>query len=264
MSSGIRFSYQDVSKYFTEQGCELLETEYQNARTKMRYRCSCGNESTIVFDSFRRGNRCRACGGKKIAQHFSYDQNVAKKKFADIGCELLGEYHGSSVKVQFRCSCGRVSEGLPNNIWRRKRCRECGTEARSGSGHYMWCDDRDEYKLRCSFKDRCHKLITMVLNVTGRVKNKKSAELLGYDYKQLQEYVQRHPNWEKVKDRKWHIDHIFPIKAFLEYGISDLKIINALDNLRPIDAKENMCKNAKYDKREFISWLQTKGVSCES
>jgi hypothetical protein len=58
----------------------------------------------------------------------------------------------------------------------------------------------------------------------------------------------------------WHTDHIFPIKAFLDYGIVDIKIINCLENLRPLDAKENLCKNAKYDKVLFEQWLQSKGV----
>jgi hypothetical protein len=31
-----------------------------------------------------------------------------------------------------------------------------------------------------------------------------------------------------------HVDHIFPIQAFLDHGILDLKTINALDNLRPM------------------------------
>jgi hypothetical protein len=99
------------------------------------------------------------------------------------------------------------------------------------------------------------------LNVTGRVKNKRSAEMLGYDYKQLQEHIIGHQSWPTLKDKAWHVDHIFPIKAFIDYGISDLKVINALDNLRPLGAIENMCKNASYDKNEFERYLRYKGVS---
>ena len=53
---------------------------------------------------------------------------------------------------------------------------------------------------------------------------------------------------------------VHPIKAFLDQGISDLKIINALDNLMPLDATENMCKNAKYDKEGFLNYLKNKGI----
>lgn len=46
----------------------------------------------------------------------------------------------------------------------------------------------------------------------------------------------------------WHIDHIKPINAFLDEGITDPKMINALDNLRPIRKEENLKKNCKYEK----------------
>lgn len=263
MASGKRLSYEEVKQYFAEQGCELLSNEYKNAHTKVKYRCSCDREAEIVFYSFKAGNRCRQCGNAKISERFYYDQTKAEEKFKAVGCQLIGEYLGASKKVSFRCHCGEISEGLPNNIWRSGRCKKCGLKARSGSNHYMWYHDRDQFKELCNFKDRCHKLITMVLNVTGRVKNKKSAELLGYDYKRLQEYIKSHPNWAGLKGKKWHVDHIFPIKAFIDHGISDLKIINALDNLRPIEAAENCSKNAKYDKDEFYVWLKTKGIDKE-
>ena len=44
-----KLTYEYVRDYFSEQGCELLETEYKNCMTKMRYRCKCGNISKISF-----------------------------------------------------------------------------------------------------------------------------------------------------------------------------------------------------------------------
>lgn len=119
----------------------------------------------------------------------------------------------------------------------------------------MWVPDREQYKQDCLFRQRAYKLVRMVLNVTGRVKNKRTAALLGYDYKQLQEHITTHPNWKLVKDSEWHIDHIFPIKAFLDANIYDIKLVNCLENLRPVSKEENLAKNAKYDKLEFKQWL---------
>lgn len=260
MSSGIRLKYEDVKSYFEEKGCELLEEEYKNARTKMKYRCSCGNVSSIVYDSFKRGNRCQECGNRKSSQKQSLTQSQAEQKFKDCGCVLLGEYQGSSVKVKYQCECGRVSESTPNNIWRGRRCMDCGTARRSSSHHYMWRKDRKKFEWEYTFRQRCYKLIRMVLKVTGRVKNEKTAALLGYDYKQLQKHITGHPDWLELEGKKWHIDHIFPIKAFLDYGISDLKFINDLDNLRPMLGIENCKKNAKYDKKAFEAYLESKGV----
>ncbi len=260
MASGIKLTYEYVSNYFKENGCELLEKEYKNARTKMRYKCICGNTSEIVFYSFKLGNRCRECGNKKNSEKQSLSQIEAYNKFQDVGCVLIGEYKSSSESVKFKCHCGRVSDGIPNNIWKRKRCGKCGVEARSGHNHYMWYDDRDKFYELCSFKDRCHKLITMSFRVSGRVKNKKTAELLGYDYKKLQDHITSFPEWNEIRKGKWHVDHIFPIKSFIEHGISDLKLINSLDNLRPLPFRENCRKSSKYCKIDFYKWLEEKGV----
>lgn len=57
------FSY--ICDFFKKNNCELLETTYQDSRTAMKYRCSCGNISKINFSSFQNGNRCMKCGAKK-------------------------------------------------------------------------------------------------------------------------------------------------------------------------------------------------------
>jgi hypothetical protein len=261
---GIRLTYEFVQKYFADQGCELLDTEYKNARTKLRYRCSCGNEACIVFDSFRQGNRCRKCGTRRAAEKQTLTQAQVEQIFRDGGCELLGEYVSSRAKMKYRCSCGQVSEISVNNFQKGHRCWDCGVKKRSSENHYEWQDDREALAARFAFRQRSYKLVQMVLKVTGRIKNKRTAALLGYDYKQLQEHITNHPNWPLVKDGRWHIDHIFPIKAFADYGITDLAVVNSLDNLRPLGYKENISKHGRYDKAEFEKYLSTKGISWKS
>lgn len=192
--------YEKVKAYFAEHGCELLDVEYKNARTKMKYKCVCGDISEIVFDSFQRGNRCQKCGGKKISD------------------KVAGENH-------------------PN-----------------------WNPNREQVKSNLYFRKRCCGLVKNALKCIGRTKISKTAELLGYDYKQLREHIQNHPNWNIVKNGKWHVDHKFPIKAFLDYGISDLKVINGLDNLQPLSKRDNLSKHDSYDSGEFEKWLISKGV----
>lgn len=45
---------------------------------------------------------------------------------------------------------------------------------------------------------------------------------------------------------EWHVDHIRPIKSFLDNGITDCNIINDPMNLQPLWAKDNLIKGAKY------------------
>jgi hypothetical protein len=76
---------------------------------------------------------------------------------------------------------------------------------------------------------------------------------------QLREHIFAHKNWSKINNQKWHLDHIFPIKAFLDYGIKDMKLINCLENLQPLTVFENCVKNDKYDASAFENWLIAKG-----
>jgi len=195
-----RLEFEYVKKFFSDQSCELLESSYLNARRPLKYKCICGNESKIAFDSFKRGNRCRGCGNCKISE-----------------------------KV-------------------------------AGSKHPNWNPDRDKVKSNLSFRKKCCSLLKNTLKCLGRAKKNKTAELLGYDYRQLREHIQTHPNWSLVKNDKWQIDHKFPIKAFLDYGISDLKLINGLDNLQPLSKKDNLSKHDSYNSVEFEKWLLSKGI----
>jgi len=80
-------------------------------------------------------------------------------------------------------------------------------------------------------------------------KSDRTSVLLGYEKENLRSHLE-----EKFKDGmswenygKWHIDHIIPIKHFLDKNINDPKIINALDNLQPLWAEENLTKSSRMD-----------------
>jgi hypothetical protein len=73
-----------------------------------------------------------------------------------------------------------------------------------------------------------------------------------YSFPILKEYEEN--------DIKWDIDHIFPIKAFLDYSIDDPKIINSLDNLQPLEHIENIKKSGYYNKEDFENYLKSKGI----
>ena len=82
---------------------------------------------------------------------------------------------------------------------------------------------------------------------------------MGYTPKDLKEHLVNHSNWKRVKDEVWNIDHIFPVKAFIDYGIKDMSLINCLENLQPLEKYDNLSKGRKYDKKQFEKWLISKG-----
>lgn len=196
------FSYDYVKKYFEKNGCVLIEKNYINARKKLKYVCVCGNISSIIFESFKVGNRCRECGNKK------------------------------------------------NSLWMKKN--------RLGKNNPRWIKDRNKKKIDDRFANRCRNMVKNVLKNFNLKKTEKTEKILGYKFFELKEHLESHPNWQKVKNKKWHIDHIFPLKAFIDYDIKDVRLANCLENLQPMEEIENISKSCKYNKDEFENWLVSK------
>lgn len=129
--------------------------------------------------------------------------------------------------------------------------KECGLEKLRGSNHHNWVDDREKLKLDRTFRKRCYKALQSSLKATDKEKVGRTSDMLGYGPKELQEHITNHPNWDNVKDKRWHLDHIFPIEAFIQHKIYDLKLINCLENLRPITQRENNQKKDKYGNGDY-------------
>ena len=260
------FPYEEVKKYFKEHGCELLETEYKNSNTLMKYRCNCKRISYITFYCFKYGQRCKECGIRKSSEKKSFDYEYVYDYFKERGCELLEkEYKDNKAPMKYRCSCKRISYIAFSCFKSGQRCRECGIKKRKGKNNCNWIEDREELKERNKFKYKCRMTLKYVLKKIGKEKNDKTCKMLGYNYKELRGHICAHSNWEKVKDGDYHLDHYFPIKAFLDYGIRDIRLINCLENLQPLTKKDNLEKGAKYDEKEFEEWLIGKGyeIICE-
>lgn len=122
-----KHTFESVKKYFKDVGCELLQTDYKNVRTKLKFKCSCGEESTILFTNFKKGQRCAECGGTK-KHTFEY----VKKYFEDAGCELLeSSYVNNKASMNYKCCCGNVAAITFDSFKRGARCMSC-----SGSEKY--------------------------------------------------------------------------------------------------------------------------------
>ena len=101
-------------------------------------------------------------------------------------------------------------------------------------------------------------MLNYTLRQTNQLKNKRHNVMLGYSCSDLKMHIESlfEPwmNWHNMGNhytvgtqQKWSIDHIKPISQFIKEDIYDISIINALSNLRPLDARENQIKNNKYN-----------------
>lgn len=120
-SGNKQLTYEYVVNYFMDNNCELLENEYKNNRTKMKYRCECGNISYITFYNFQIGKRCKKCAG---LEKLSYE--YVKQYFIDHGCKLLEDsYINNHTKMKYECSCGNISRITFHNFQNEHRCKVC-------------------------------------------------------------------------------------------------------------------------------------------
>lgn len=113
------------------------------------------------------------------------------------------------------------------------------------------------YKSRKYYKDvlsknENHKLkmfMRACLRRTSTSRNEeKTREILGYTSIDLRSRIQFNfkpgMTWDNYGE--WHIDHVKPISRFLDQGIVNPKIINALCNLKPLWAADNLRKNNSF------------------
>ena len=256
MAKGHKLLFEEVRNEFAINKCKLLEDSYINNVSPMRFICHCGNESFISYANFRKKKCCKKCGWEKKRKSERKSIKEVQKIFDDAGFKLLDtEYINVLTPLKCRCSCGNEFKIRLFCLQRGQvSCSKCDNNR--NVNHYKWNVDRERIAFNRNMSLRCGNLLRRCLTIFNSIKNDSTASLLGYTPIQLFNHLSSHPKWEKLKKTKWHIDHIFPIKAFLDYGITDLRIINKLENLRPCSAAENLSKNDKYDKNEFEIWLK--------
>lgn len=254
----------EVARYFKQHGCQMLG-EYHNSRTPIEYRCSCGNISKIKFYSFKEGHRCRKCCYENKSQFLKMKYADINKAFKSRGCVLLeSTYTDSKTLMKYKCVCGNITQICWGNFQQGQTCVECFKNRISGKNSYNWNPDRDVVLFNSSLNSRYGRLLRSSLDAIGKRKRDSGLKLLGYSRQELRNRILLHPFYKEVKNSKWSIDHVFPIKAFIEHGVFDCSLINCLDNLRPLSNSDNCAKQDDYCESDFETWLKSKGYEFAS
>lgn len=254
-----KFTLEQVQGFYEEKGCELLEQKYVNSMTPMHFRCSCGEIGKCEYGNFRQGRRCFNCKGVRTSENLrAKDEDIAKL-CEEYGCKFVRSWiKCKKTRIEFICKCGCNWEAYLTNFKNCPNCKKCGNKKVSAPNCYMYDPDRDAVALRKRFRKMCGQHIHRFMKATGQTKTKSTHKLLGYSPIDLQEHILNHPDYKNcIKNGDWHVDHIFPIQAFLDHKIYDLRLINHLDNLRPMPGPENLSKADSYSEKEFLKWLKS-------
>lgn len=145
------YTLEEVQEVFRERGYVLLEDEYVNSITKLRYQCNKhpDKDLSITFSDLNNGGKgCVYCAGLNKP-----DFQEVKSKFESLGLELLEtEYKNQRTKMRYRCRKHpeTVQEAIYKTIKKGHGCKKCGYEraskSNSGSGNWNWGGGVSELK----------------------------------------------------------------------------------------------------------------------
>lgn len=147
-------------------------------------------------------------------------------------------------------TCNVCGKTLPGNAFVRGRkakkgvlgvCKKCSNKRRrkvpGDAGYAAHC---------VTLLQRA--ILSRTLKLTSEDKLARTAEVLGYTAKQLRARLEVNflPGMDWSNRNLWHVDHTIPISYFIKRGETRPHIINALCNLKPLWAKDNMSKGDKH------------------
>ena len=155
LADELRISYEDVKKYFEEEGYVLLSLIYVNSKEPLEVICPRGHfTNTLSFSNFKTGNRCKKCAiiDTHNEQRHSYD--YVKEYIESFGYTLLStEYESAKKLLLVQCDKKHKPYDVSfDNFKTGYRCPKCGIVSSSEKNKHSYeyvknYLDNDGYKL---------------------------------------------------------------------------------------------------------------------
>lgn len=189
--------------------------------------------------------RCDNCG----LERYVTEQNLRRRQTGPIGqchpCyvrspEAAAVRRGAKHSDEAKAKVGAAAKGRPTSDYKRKRL----SETHSGARNRRWNPDREQVTRNTRARKESYMLLEGCLRRIGKKKIGRAEQMLGYTGLELMAHIESLflPGMSWSHRAAWHIDHIKPVSHFVAEGISDVKIINALSNLQPLWAADNLSK----------------------
>ncbi len=121
-----RNTIENLERLARSKGGECLSKQYQNAISKLKWRCDKGHMWMAMPMHITRGHWCPKCGFLRAANlkrsGISEMQEIAESRG---GICLSKKYENSNSKLEWRCSCGHVWITMARNVKRGSWCPKC-------------------------------------------------------------------------------------------------------------------------------------------
>lgn len=184
--------------------------------------------------SFRNTNNA-TCLHCVSAYHVeTYDENKSKQKVAQA-TKWAKENRERSREIKKRW--------CDNNPEKTAELREVSNSVRNEKRRLQRINGDPSFIVRECMSD----MVKRVVKLSGKKKKLKTCEYLGYTVLELKEHLESlfedGMTWENRGE--WHVDHIVPVSWWLKESVTDPSCINALINLQPLWAKDNLAKSDK-------------------
>lgn len=216
----IEFKCRDNRTKYCSDSCK----DYKNAEYFTKYRLNNREKiKKVVSESTKKWYNN---GGKDI-----------RKKYQEENKEVIKSYNNERYESIDK---ERLSKYYQKNIDQIKKKRQ---EYRKTEEYKL---KRKEYNDRISYRNRYRYMLKGYFDRVRLNKNNSTCDILGYtdiEFKlQIESMFLEDMSWTS---KNFQIDHIVPICAFIDG--TDPKIVNSLENLRPIYGIENKKKFNNID-----------------
>ena len=197
----------------------------------------CGETNVSLFYSSK-NNICKPCLSKERAERWKNDKDYRDRqkvrKSSDEYKKKASEYHFKNRDRRLR-----LQKEYHKRTYhlRKHKQREYEQQPHVATARFI--------------RQQVHR----VLGKVGTKKEFHSLEYVDYTPIELKEHIeslfQPGMSWDNhgLGEGKWQIDHKKEVAQYIKEGITDINIINRLDNLQPLWTEEHSQKTADFRKQ---------------
>lgn len=194
-----------------------------------------------------RDGKCSACNQARVLAHKLANPDKVKESSRRYHAENR-DVHLIAAKVYRESNPEKVAAAKKRCYERTKvpkpRVYVLKPEAEKVASANKYFRERRKSDPTFKMSTYTRNMLRRVLRATGEIKKGSTRDILGYDGGQLKSHIEGQfkpgMTWENYGE--WHIDHKIPISLMTLYGVNDPAIINALSNLQPMWALDNLVK----------------------
>lgn len=141
-----KITEEQITKFMRENNCVWLSGKYDNARSKLLVKFSCGHFHETCWAHLKQGRMCKFCGIKKRSDSHKTKEEDIIQFIESNGFNFVDfpEGYVSQRKsyVRYKCSEGHITKRLVCNIYKYKTCRTCEfldlAEDHRGEKNHFW------------------------------------------------------------------------------------------------------------------------------